>query len=182
MNLDSQNWRTVMAALDQELFDLGLRRELIVCGGGALLVLEIINRATRDLDILLPMIDPLLNEAAERVAQKLKLAPHWLNNGPSSLVPDLPSDWQSRLELIYRGKALVLKGLGRDEMLLTKIYAFCDREEDWQDLKKLKPTLTEIEQCHAWVLVRDASEYWPKRVEECFARLRTGALRNWKES
>jgi len=67
---------------------------LVVCGGSALIALGLIKRTTRDVDVLALMNssgdlispDPLpsyLLDTANVVARDLRLAPDWLNNGPS---------------------------------------------------------------------------------------------------
>lgn len=85
-----------MHALSDQLW---LRREhfsLMVVGGSALLVLGLISRATRDVDVIaildgekLRSATPLpvaLHEAARTVARDFGLPEDWLNPGPTSLL------------------------------------------------------------------------------------------------
>jgi len=67
-----------------------------VIGGAGLLALGVIDRPTRDIDVValrgpegLEPADPLpaaLVAASDRVAQVLGLAPDWLNAGPAALL------------------------------------------------------------------------------------------------
>jgi hypothetical protein len=83
--LGPENTTETLSELDRELVARGEQRTLIACGGGALLSLQIIERQTRDLDVIALKIDETLLAAAEAVARKLGLSPNWLNNGPESL-------------------------------------------------------------------------------------------------
>ena len=164
----------VLKAIDQRLAKAGEQRELIVCGGAALLVLDISDRQTRDVDVLLPKIDTLLTTISADVAKQFGLDPNWLNNGPESLARDLEKGWEVRSTLAYEGVALRIKVLGPRDLIATKLFAFCDRDEnDLDDLVKLKPSVGEIDSLKQWVLDRDASEYWPARVEKCFQKLKS---------
>lgn len=172
MFIGPKNWKIALQTLDKELENRKAVRDLIVCGGTALLVLDVIDRETRDIDVVCPEVDLELRSAAVAVAKKLLLPHDWINDGPKSLANDLLVGWKERVELIFQGKALTLYALGRVDLLATKVYAFCDREDDYQDVLKLKPTSDELEKVHPWVIERDASPHWPVRVESCFARLR----------
>lgn len=76
---------------------------IIVCGGSSLIATGLVNRTTKDVDIV-AMLDakgniveaqPLpavLIETADQVATSLNLPKSWLNNGPRSIVnPRLPN-------------------------------------------------------------------------------------------
>ncbi len=167
-----ENSDALFRRLDEELSKLNERRVLIACGGGALIAMKITERRTRDIDIIAPAIDPTLQDIAIRLAQEFGLSKQWLNNGPSSLARDLTSGWEGRTVSVFRGKCLELKALGREDLLATKLYAFCDREDDFEDVIKLAPTHEELNRLVPWVLARDASSYWPERVQTCFERLR----------
>lgn len=170
--LTPTNSDALLKRIDEELTKLKEPRVLIACGGGALIAMKVVERRTRDLDIISPEIDPLLKEIAVRLAQEFGLSSDWLNNGPASLARDLTSGWKKRTVSIFRGKNLELKALGREDLLATKLYAFCDREDDFEDVLKLKPTSEELNKILPWVLVRDASPLWPDRVKTCFERVK----------
>ena len=170
--LSPLNTETLLKRLDEELSKRGERRTLIVCGGAALLVMNVIHRRTRDIDVIAPELDPTLKTIAKHIGNEFDLSENWLNNGPASLMSDLSSGWQERCHTIFKGKALELRSLGREDLLASKLFAFCDREDDFEDVVRLKPSKEELTKLLPWVLKRDASAYWPKRVEECFSRLR----------
>jgi hypothetical protein len=71
----------------------GAPQEIVVCGGSALILMGLVSRTTKDVDIValaesgdLRSPDPLpeeLSRAAIEAAEDLGLQPDWLNNGPS---------------------------------------------------------------------------------------------------
>jgi hypothetical protein len=58
------------------------------------------------------------------------------------------------------------------DLLKTKLFAFCDRDQDLQDCIALKPTVKELEACIDWVSERDANKDWPENVRQHFALLK----------
>ena len=174
-----QDLSKALELLDNELALIGEARELIACGGGVLSVMGVISRQTRDLDVITPTLDSLVLECAARVALKLGLDPEWLNNGPSGFVRDLEKNWELRTEVVFNGKHLTVRALGRRDFIATKLQGLCDRDEfDLEDIVALKPSREEIESLKSWLLLRDVSEFWPKRVEtqltKLFARISGG--------
>lgn len=165
------------AILEFDLFlaSKKLSFEGVVIGGAALLVLEISDRQTRDVDCLYPKIPDEVKQASRdfsKESKKVQVEEDWFNNGPSSLVKTLPPKWQERLQPLFNGKALKLKTLGRPDLLKTKLFAYCDRTDpDFADLLKLKPTAEEILKSTPWVKGCDANPQWPEHVEKMFALL-----------
>ena len=150
------NTETIFKTLNDELKKRRLSRDLIICGGAALIALKIITRDTKDVDVLTPKIDADLKEAAEAVRIQLGLAEGWFNNGPAMLVKELPDDWESNCVQIFKGSNLNVKS----------------RTDDIKDLVAIKPSQEEIEEARTQVLKRDASEIWPRIVDECVAELK----------
>ena len=166
--------------LEVEKFDLylasaGLEFEAVIIGGAALNIMNVISRQTKDVDFLDPEIPDVIKKASLDFAIKnpeLKLdSANWVNNGPSSLIRDLPKNWRDDLQIIFQGQALKLWTLGRLNLLRTKLYAYADREIDYGDCIALNPTLSELKECKEWVLQGDASELWPARVDTIFQTL-----------
>ena len=78
----------------------GLRLDAVVIGGTALNLLGIVSRTTRDCDVLVRELSREIREASRIFAAEMRtlgdhLDDEWLNNGPSSLLRDLPSDGTS---------------------------------------------------------------------------------------
>jgi hypothetical protein len=162
----------VFRALDAELVKRSIHRELVICGGAALIALGVIARETRDVDVLEPELDSALLEAAKPVGKALGLSEGWLNNGPRDLVKALPKGWESRCSDVFGGPALTIRSIGREDLICTKLYAAACRTDDIHDLVKLKPTSLELKKAEAWTLSRDAAEIWPRIVTECLAEVR----------
>jgi hypothetical protein len=95
----------------------------------------------------------------------------WLNNGPRSLVRVLPKGWEQRLQPAFRGKALVLLCLGRDDLLRSKLFALCDRGIDLEDCIALGPTRGELAALMPWVEEQDLNPDWPNHVRATLADL-----------
>ena len=174
MLLSSKQFNHALDRLDALLFERNHDPiDLRVCGAGALSILGVLSRATRDLDVITPRLtDELLRSAAE-VAQELSLPKEWINNGPSSLIRDLEKDWEQRCVEIYSRKIIRVLALGRRDLIATKLFAFCDRDEDdLNDLIAIAPTPEEIDSLLAWTLDRDGSVYWPDRVHDRFMLLK----------
>ncbi|NTV75229.1 MAG: hypothetical protein HGA66_13625 [Holophaga sp.] len=160
---------TTFPLFDRLLAERGLALDAILTGGAALALLGIINRETRDCDLLEPELTPELQEAARQFATEQSGQGHflrndWLNNGPSALVPLLPGGWRTRLQPIYQGRAIRLWALGRPELLLTKLWALCDRALDLGDCLALGPDLEELAWAEAWIVPQDLNPEWPQHV------------------
>ncbi len=165
----------VIPKFDQYLKDKGLNFEAVVIGGTALAILKVISRETMDMDCLDPQILPAIANAAMEFRMKnpnLGLHEKWINNGPDSLLRDLPQNWRDRKNLIFEGKALKIYTLGRSDLLKTKLFAYCDRGDDYQDCLALKPTLQELNENLLWVSERDGNPMWPNHVQAQFLRLK----------
>jgi len=163
--------KDVLKAFDEHLAVEGLAFEVVIIGGAALIVMDVVDRQTKDVDCLDPVIDAQVKQASIEFARKhpkFRLQENWLNNGPASLKRELPADWPTRIQSIYVGRALKLSTLGRIDLLRSKLYAYCDRQTDLDDCIALKPSLAELRQCHPWVTDRDANPLWPDHVLKSF--------------
>lgn len=163
--------KDVLEAFDRHLATAGLRFEAVIIGGAALIVMDIVDRQTKDVDCLDPLIDARIKQASVEFARKhpkYRLQADWLNNGPSTLKNELPWDWRTRLQRVYRGQALELSTLGRIDLLRSKLYAYCDRQSDLDDCVALAPTSAELVECYPWVRERDANPLWPDHVKASF--------------
>lgn len=88
--------RPTIEAFDRHLLGLGLRFEGVVIGGAALGLMGIIQRPTRDFDILMPELPPAIASAAREFARAQRkagvdLLNDWLNEIPRQAVARRPT-------------------------------------------------------------------------------------------
>lgn len=169
--------KQIITRFDAFLAELGLSFEAIIIGGAALGLMGVTSRQTRDCDVLDPPLPRVVHEAALAFAAQLRgqgeiLDDDWLNDKPSSLVNALPPDWRDRLHLVFSGKAVILRTLGRQELLMSKLFALCDRGLDLPDCLALAPTPAELDQVLPWLEVQDGNPDWPRHVHETIQHLR----------
>jgi hypothetical protein len=158
-----------LARFDDFLVERGLSLDAVILGGAALALLGLVARTTKDCDVLEPALPPPVLEAARAFAAQRRregevLDADWLNNGPSSLVPVLPEGWRDRTVVAFAGRALILRALGRDDLLKTKLFGLCDRSTDLGDCLALRPTPEELRAARPWVEQQDANPEWPAHV------------------
>jgi hypothetical protein len=166
--------RELLVSFDRYLAERGLGLEAVVIGGAALNLLGVVSRPTKDCDILHPPLQPEIVAAARGFAAEVRkrgeiLEDDWLNNGPASLVQHLPPGWQARLQTVFTGGTLVLRCLGRDDLLRSKLFALCDRGIDLADCLALAPTVEELRAILPWLEGQDANPDWPAHARETAA-------------
>lgn len=153
----------------------GLSYEAIVVGGAALALLGVITRTTRDVDLLSSPIPPIILRHAKDFARSNGLAENWLNDAPQTLKKDLPKGWEAKIQTIYQGKALILWTLERQHLIISKLYAACDRDaDDAQDLLAMKPSPKELDDARDRVINLDGNLEWPEHVRSFVERLKGG--------
>jgi hypothetical protein len=149
---------------------------IVVCGGTALNTLRLIQRTTKDVDIVALMdshghlVDPAplpeeLVIAAKEVADTLNLPKEWLNNGPSSddgglFRLGLPDGFRERLVKGYQGQKLTVFYISRLDQIHFKLYAAVDQLGSYHaaDLRQLTPKDDELMQAIKWSMTHDPSE------------------------
>ncbi len=168
--------KDVIKAFDQYLKSQSLKFEAVVIGGGALIIMDVVDRKTKDIDCLDPEIPKEVKEASKAFAKlrrEFLLDDNWLNNGPVTLKRELPADWRNHLQDLYVGEAIHLTCLGRADLIKSKLFAYCDRTNpDFEDLLKIKPTAKELEDSLEWVRFRDGNPGWPAHVDLAFSVLK----------
>lgn len=169
--------KETIAAFDHYLLERGLTLDLVVVGGAALGLMGITSRQTRDVDVLVPTLPEVILVAAADFARQQRaagtfLADDWLNNGPESLADLLPEGWERRLQVAFDGQALRVSVPGRLDLLMTKLFALCDRGSDLKDCLALAPTAEELSRAEAWVAFQDANPDWPAHVRQTLDALR----------
>ena len=168
--------RPTIEAFDRHLLGHDLRFEGVVIGGSALALMGIIQRPTRDFDILMPELPAAIASAARDFAKAQRksgvdLIDDWLNNGPMQLGDVLPPGWRERAQRVFEGQSLVLSTLGRPDLLKRKLFELCDRGTDLLDCIALAPTAEELAECVPWLEQQDGNELWPAHVRATAADL-----------
>ena len=168
--------KKVIEKFDQYLSKKDLKFEAVIIGGAALNIMGVISRLTRDIDCLDPKIPKeILNASVEfsKENPSMHLMSQWINNGPETLKNDLDKGWYSRIQTIFNGQAITFHTLGRIDLLKSKLFAYCDRDLDFNDCVLMKPTLEELDSCYQWVIERDMNPGWRKNVENHFKKIKT---------
>lgn len=161
--------RATIEAFDLHLAGVGLRFEGVIIGGSALVLLGVVSRNTKDVDVLVPRVPPVIANAARDFARLQRAAGNelgddWLNNGPEQLGEVLPAGWRERLEPLFAGEVLSFKVLGRPDLLKSKLFALADRGIDFEDCIALAPTAEELRECLPWLERQDTNPLWPEHV------------------
>ena len=170
----------ILSALGEQYAALkGEELDLVVCGGSALQALGLIDRTTKDVDVLAKLglskeplladpLSPLLTEAVRKVARDFNLTDTWLNPGPTSAVTlGLPVGLVERAEKRQYGPKLIIRFISRFDQIHLKLYAAADQHtsgKHYQDLVTLKPTEKEIESAAKWTITHDPSEGFKKML------------------
>jgi hypothetical protein len=171
-------------ALGQFLLDQKLHYELVVIGGGGLLLLGATLRSTNDLDLValidngeLISADPLptpLSQAIKDVASALNLRNDWVNSGPTDLLTlGLPEGFKERLHPSHYG-GLTIHLADRFDQICFKLYAAADQgptSKHFTDLKTLKPTQVELKTAKNWCITHDVSSEFLKSVTAAIAAI-----------
>lgn len=168
---------SALELLGEYLTFRGLSYDLVVVGGGALLLQNLIDRPTRDIDIVglmageelvssEPLPEPLL-EAVSAIGRTLQLPSNWLNSGPADLLRlGLPEGFAARL-VHRRYGGLTLRLLGRLDHVAIKLCAAADRlppggefrpGKHFVDLRRLTPAEAELRWAACWCHTQSGGE------------------------
>ena len=167
--------KSTVQSFDRFLHERGEFFEATVIGAAALVLLDFVVRQTIDVDCLTPTIPESISKLANEFRSlhpELQLIPNWLNNGPESLLRELPSSWKQNVVLLYEGDAIKFYTLSRSDLLKTKLFAFCDRGDDLKDCIAMKPSVGELDDAITWVKERDMNPMWPDHVTSRFELLK----------
>lgn len=182
--METADLHEALETLGAILASRGQDYDIVLIGGGALLLLGLIDRPTRDLDIVSriegerwvegePMPGPLAQAIAD-VASALDLRDHWLNAGPTSLLRfGLPGGFADRV-VTQRYGALTVRLAGRVDQVAFKLYAAVDqgpRSKHFKDLRLLSPTRDELLGAARWCQTHDTSEPFRDMLLQALAAL-----------
>lgn len=161
----------LLGALGEQLDSRDESVSLVVVGGSALIARGLIERATKDVDVVAlvgddglrpaaPLPEALL-DARRVVARDFAISEEWLNAGPSSLVDfGLPEGLVDRCEPRHYGRGLTVLFIARDDQIHLKLYATVDQGagKHLDDLQALAPTPAELMAAARWSRTHDPSE------------------------
>lgn len=176
---------SALAALGELLAERDLSYDLVIIGGGALSIARLIERSTKDLDVVaivdagvLKSAAPLpvrLVEAIADVATYKQLSPDWLNNGPTSMLRfGMPLGFLERCDVRSYG-GLVVRLASRFDQIHFKLYAAADDRpggKHHRDLVALAPTPAELRAAAEWARSHDPSAGFDVLVEQVLAAFR----------
>ena len=171
-------------ALGEQLATVGERYELVIIGGSGLLALGLIERSTRDVDVValrsgerLDKAEPMpaaLQIARDRVARDFSLPNSWLNPGPTELLDlGLPDGFIERLKRRDYGAGLSVYLASRYDQIHFKLYALVDLGpgKHEQDLRALDPTDAELLAAARWTRTQDPSEGYLQMLDHTLTYL-----------
>jgi len=179
MEINFASLEDALMILGQLLADRNQHYEIVAIGGGSLLLLRLMERTTKDLDLValvkdgrLVSADPLplpLLQAAEEVGRALEFGKEWLNIGPSSLLAmGLPQGFMSRMHTRHY-KGLTIHLADRFDQICFKLYASVDQglgSKHFIDLMSLKPSPDELAQAKGCCMSHDVSETFKEEIEK----------------
>ncbi len=157
--------------------------DMLICGGAALNLLDLVGRVTVDIDVLAFMVTdgtskpvaklakpfpPYLDEAVQKVARDFRLPITWLNSGPTSAIEfGLPVGTLERAETLLYGSHLTVRILSRYDQIHFKLYAAVDvGGKHYEDLLLLTPTAKELEAAARWSMTHDVSEPYKNELQK----------------
>lgn len=180
----SEQVTRLLSARAEQLAEAGHHDELVVAGGSALLVLGIISRPTKDVDVVACLdagvarkadpFPPELIAARDRVSRDFGLPEKWLNPGPAALMDHgLPGGFFDRVEPRSFGRGLTIHFASRLDQIHFKLYALVDQGvgKHEQDLRALEPTADELIQAARWTWSHDPSVGFRQMPEEALRYL-----------
>lgn len=173
----SSSLEEALETLGDVLSDREQSVELAVIGGGSLMLSKLLERATRDLDVVALVIageyrraqpfPDFLAAAVQDVAAALGLRLDWLNPGPTDLLQlGLPPGFEQRTTLRRFG-GLRLHIAGRKDQICFKLYASVDQgpgSKHAADLKALRATPDELRWAGDWCRSHDPSDGFAQQL------------------
>lgn len=172
----------LLTALAEQLDARSESFVVVVVGGSALIALDLVDRPTRDVDVVairsggrLVTAEPLpapLVAARDIVARDFRLRREWLNAGPASLTDlGLPEGLEKRAEPRVYGPGLTVLYASRIDQIHLKLYATVDQGagKHLADLTALSPTADELLTAARWTRTHDPSEDYRSVLVEVLA-------------
>jgi hypothetical protein len=169
--MDSIGLEAALTALGKVLASRGLAYDLVTVGGSSLMLLGLLQRPTRDLDVVALVesgryikaekLPRPLEEAVGQVGDVLGIGSTWINAGPRDLLDfGLPEGFATRTE-VRRYGPLTLHVASREDQVALKLYAATDQgpqSKHFQDLRALAPKPGELVRGARWAITHDPSQ------------------------
>lgn len=183
-DMSSESLEQALGALGELLAERRQSFDLVVIGGGSLLLSGLLARPTEDLDVVAriedgayvsaePLPPPLIDAIAE-IGRLLGLGSAWLNPGPAQLLEfGLPDGFSDRVQTrAYAGLTVHLAD--RVDQIAFKLYASVDQgpgSKHFADLRRLAPTEAELLAAAAWTRTHDTSDGFRDQLEQALFAL-----------
>lgn len=186
---------TALRATGELLARRGASAAIVVVGGTALNLLGVIERATRDVDVIAtatpqasgpprgiqppdPLPEPLVSAIAT-VARDLGLPADWLNTTVAGQwQTGLPRGFASRIRWQRLG-GLWLGLPGKLDLIHLKLYAAADdvdtSSRHFKDLAALHPTAEDLAAAQAWIATQDPTPAMAEAVTKVIAHVRAAS-------
>jgi hypothetical protein len=174
----------LLTALGEQLRLRGSTCQLVVVGGSALLALGLIDRPTKDVDVVamrgadglvaVTELPPDVAEAATIVARDFALPNDWINTEPAGLLDfGLPAGFLDRAQLRAYGPSLSVTYAARYDQIHLKLYAMVDQGsgKHERDLRALSPTPDELLVAARWTRTHDPSAGYREMLVKALAYL-----------
>lgn len=153
MNLTEKMMRAALERLNEKLH---LPIQLIIGGGGAMVLAHHFPLVTSDIDGIPKGVDVIeLDPLIKEVGKELEISPDWLNPYFSTFTHVLPHDYGNRLEKVLSLKNLEVLALSKEDLLIMKCFA--GRQKDVPHAKALIKKGINLQ------LVENQLEYLKKR-------------------
>ena len=190
MNRQPEIRAVLLMSLGDHLTVAGVSVAIVVVGGASLVLTGLIERATKDIDIIaqvdesngsampLPAVPlpPAMEEAIRTVARDFALPADWMNT-------QVGAQWQAGLppDLLVGAVRrqygrLTVYFAARAGLIPLKLFATIDsgpESKHYQDLLALAPTDEETDRAADWVRGQDVGEHFEQLMEQAVERLRT---------
>ena len=103
------------------MFDDDKRFSMVIVGGSALILLEVISRATSDIDAL--YVSSEIIELLER---------YDINSAVSTFINNFPYNYYDRLVELHKGRKIDFYSASLEDIVIAKLYS--GRDKDRQDI------------------------------------------------
>ena len=128
--------------------------EILLVGGAAGMVTGVLpaSRTTLDCDVMVCVPEAALvavELAAERVADEMSFASHWLNSDVQLRLDALPDGWEHRRIPVGQYGLLRVFAASRPDLIAMKVLA--GRDQDIEDLEAMRVRVDDVEFVRAYL-------------------------------